>query len=213
MLSQPFRESDIDGKRGKLFDNWKEIRSSNAALKSIALSQLFGSREVYCFAGSEFWVFADCIQDTQAIKAIANAYGFINLETIIPKVGHPDDETKSIPDPDHAFAVRVCSLEDMIFGEGDGAAKWLKLNEPLINPVREHIIFTYCYNSGSKVEAKLTFSNKDIADIFFSKMLLLHSDLKDYGQTINQSCPDVQIAIDQTAIDNWQVSFTLHHLA
>ena len=189
MCEQPLYNGN--GRRNDLVDNWEEIDSENAERKSLALSLIFGGRDVSAGLGSEFWVYCKNLEDVATVTAQLNTYGYTNLETFVPKVGHPDDDKKSIADPNplHAYAINVSNRQSLIFG--DHAAGWLKLHQPLIDVVSEFITYTYCHNT----DARFTFQRKEPAAIFYAALLQHYAMIEREAVKLGKQAPKMKIEL------------------
>lgn len=155
-------EGEAKGRRSRLAPNWKEIEEVNSLKKQSILSGIFGGRDSVCNRGvREFWIYATSKEDAKKVKEQARKIGYKRAQIFIPKVGSPEDNTISIPDPDprHAYAVTINSSTELVIG--DVAKKFVKLNEPIIEVVKDSIIFTYAhqgiisYTCDSVIEANL----------------------------------------------------------
>lgn len=196
MLSQPLESDDIPkGKRrAALRPDWELIENENEQRLEAVLSRLFSHRDIACCLGAEFWVYCTSLDDVAEAKKQLAAYGYKNIGTFIPKVGHPEDDKKSIPDPDprHAFAIRVSPSESLIFGEH--ANKWLELHKHLIDVVREYITYTYCHNT----DARFTFQTREPALILYTGLLYHYAEMKKQAEKQNKEMPEMIIKIKQS---------------
>ncbi len=201
-VEQPLHGEPTEGKRAALLPNWEEIEKQNEQAQAVELQKVF-NREACAFLGSEFWLYADSLEDAAITKKQLNDMGYINLETFVPKVGHPDDKKQSIPDPDHAFAIRVSSSTDLIFG--NHAKKWLAMNKKMIAVVQPHITHTYCHNA----DACFTFNDKVVAALFTQKLLEFYAPMKEQAEKVNKAFNGVHIALEDNTLDTWKVRLQL----
>ena len=195
-----------EGNRSRLKDNWELIERQNSRRKQKQLSRIFGGRDTNCFMSlREFWVYASSWKDVELVKRQAHALGYKNIETFIPKVSDPMDKKKSLPDPNpaHAFACRITSSESLIFG--DHSEAWLELHKPIIDVMRDEIIYTYCYNA----DARFTFNNAIAAGILYAALLKQYAGTKKHAKTVGKEFPDIKISMKKTALDNWTVYLEL----
>lgn len=188
-----------------LRDDWEQVDKANKERAETAISMLFDGRPIAAFLGVDFWVYALSLQEVDAIKEKARAYGFKRLETFVPKAGHPDDEMISIADPCGSYAVRVGYSRDLIFGKH--AKKWLSFYEQPISTVQEYITYTYCYNN----DASFDFNDEQSAKIMHCGLLAHYRDLKKAAINCGKEAPAVNIVIGMKkgTLDVWTVSLSL----
>lgn len=205
VVCQPLENDFIpEGKcRAGLRDGWEEIELENEKQQSIVISMLFDGRSIASFLGSDFWVYAQSIEECETIKAKARAYGFKRFETFIPKTGHPDDKMISIADPRGSYAVRVQYSKDLIFG--NHAKKWLSFHQLQIDTMQDHIIFTYCHNT----DARFDFNDELAADIMHLGLLHHYAEVGKVAKQQGKQTPPVKIKKEKAALDVWTIYLEL----
>lgn len=207
IVSQSLENNSIPkGKRRKgLRKGWEKIEELNQARAEVAISMLYAGRPIAAFLGSDFWVYAQSIKETEEIKKISRAYGFKRFETFVPKTGHPDDKMISIADPRGPYAVRVEYSESLIFG--DQAEKWLSLHEHQISTMKEHIIYTYCHNA----DARFDFNDELAANIMLCGLLTHYERVKEIATKQGEQAPSVIVKMqkNERTLDVWTVFLTL----
>ncbi len=207
IVSQSLENDFIpEGKRrAGLRDGWEQIEEQNQARAEVAISLLFDGRPIAAFLGSDFWVYAQSIQETEVIKEKARAYGFKRFETFVPKTGHPDDKMISIADPRGPYAVRVEYSESLIFG--DHAKGWLALHEHQIKTMQDQIIYTYCHNA----DARFDFNDKLAASIMLCGLMTHYAEIEKVATEQGKAKPPVVIKMEKNdrTLDVWTVYLTL----
>ncbi len=207
IVSQSLENDFIpEGKRrAGLRDGWEQIEEQNQARAEVAISLLYAGRPVAAFLGSDFWVYAQSLEEAEEIKTISRAYGFKRFETFVPKTGHPDDKMISIADPRGPYAVRVEFSQSLIFG--DHAQKWLAFHEHQITTMQEHIIYTYCHNT----DARFDFNDELAAKVMLCGLLTHYAEMEKVATKQGKEKPPVTVRMEKNerTLDVWTVYLTL----
>lgn len=181
----------------------KEDRSAahnhNSALYEGFLSDAFDGRATSCFmTGSDFWVYAQSIEEAEVIKAKAKGFGYTNIETLEPWSGDPDNRQA---DPKGAYAVRVCEMTDLIIGKP--AQSLVKLFSELAELVKDHITYTYAHLN----TVTYTF-NDAMAATLFAKSILDFNMIMEKANTIATVEP-----IAKYTLDTFKLTITLSSIS
>lgn len=120
----------------------EKIQEHNSAIYESLISEEFGHRKASChISPATFWVYSDSIDDTIKIKETANKLGYKNMRTFRPHA--VDENSNAIDDPNGKFAVDISESNELIIG--DVARKLVNFLTPIIEPLNEHIIYTYAH--------------------------------------------------------------------
>ncbi|WP_210499488.1 hypothetical protein [Vibrio crassostreae] len=183
-------------------DNVDQMDNVASDAREAFLSKMFGGREIFSLFPSEFCVYTNNWEDRTSIVEQAQAMGFKNIHTFTPKVC--DGEGGSMDDPKHSLAVRVNAREDLIIG--DLAKKFIKINKPFIDVVKEHVIFTYCHSG----DYRLTFSDETVAMLLVSKLnKYLETAKAKVGHKLS-NIPNLTVRMEKENLDNFRVWITLN---
>jgi hypothetical protein len=171
----------------------------NAKIHQKFLTEQFGGRTTSCYLStSDFWVYAQTIEEVNDIKAQAKAFGYKNLEAFVPWSGDPDNKQV---DPNGDFAVRASEINDLIIGES--AKKLVEFLQELVAVVEDHITFTYAHMS------KVTFTlNDEVAAYLLAKSIL---DFFDIGAKLAGLAVIIDPIVSHT-LDTFTLSVSLSKL-
>lgn len=199
-------EGGTKGRRARRADDWKEIEEENSLKKQSILSEIFGGRDSVCHMGvSEFWIYATSKEDAKKVKEQAREIGYKRAEIFIPKVGSPEDNTISIPDPDprHAYAVTINSSTELVIG--DVAKKLVELNKPVLEVVKDSIIFTYAHQG----EVSYTCDSDIEAGLVMLALAQHYEGMTNHAIETNQNPIKYEITKGRAAYDSPQVTLKI----
>lgn len=195
----------IQVERGCNRERVEAIHETNSEIRQAYLSKLFGGRDISTHITSDFWVYCPSLEDAERVKVDLRAIGFKNITTFVPKVGAADFESIDDPNPNHAFAVSVSSVDELIIGPT--AKKHIEIFGDVLKPLQDSISFIYAHCGHmsirfSNLKAATTF--KAFIDSVYSMNQTL-SEKFEKGEVKGGDAFETQSAMKQHNLDTWTV--------
>lgn len=199
MLSQSLKNAQgiTHNVRGLSREQVNSICDNNSSIYNAIISEHFDGQPASCNFNSNFWVFADSIDDVLTIKEKAIKYGYKNMHTINPHI--TDKFGNRLSDPNGVYAVVINESDSLIFGEL--APKFLNLLSPILDVFNNDIIFTYCHSG------RATFKLNDNSKAELLKVALtdfLKIGVKEIGYFFS-----VEVDAHCGSLDAWDVNVSL----